>query len=115
MSSRVFVTQEVTTANYTDLDRWGESVFLTASEVSNVRTSVHNRKLVHVIRSKLETFDPKRDYIAPSGSPIVTGIVFAVLAAQGVREFPVLKWNNRDRIYTLVLVEIDKSEVEDVI
>lgn len=106
MESRVFVTQEVTTANYTDLDRWGEPVFLTASEVSNVRTSVHNSKLVLIIKSKLATFNPDRDYIAPSGSPIITGIVFAVLAAMGITKFPILKWNNRDRVYTLVMIDI---------
>ena len=104
-SSKVYVTQEVPSANYVDAQRYGEVVFLTATEVSMVNGSLHNVKLVDGIRRRLSGFNPEIDYIAPSGSPIITGLVFAVLAARTSR-FNVLKWNGRDRAYTPVTISI---------
>ena len=101
----VYVTQEVTTANYQDIERFGNPVFLSASEVSNVPNSVHNVKLVNVIRSRFEDYAPDRDFIAPSGSPIISGLVFAMAREKG-DTFNVLKWNNRDQVYTVIRVSV---------
>jgi hypothetical protein len=103
--AKVFITQEVTTANYSDVERFGEPVFLSASEVSNVPDSLHNQKLVGLIRERFADYDPKVDFIAPSGSPIIAGLVFALAREKG-DAFNVLKWNNRDRIYTAIRIGI---------
>lgn len=102
---KVFVTQEVTTANYSDIERFGEPVFLSASEVSNVPDSLHNQKLVGLIRERFAEYDPALDFIAPSGSPIIAGLVFALAREKG-DTFNVLKWNNRDRIYTPIRIGV---------
>ena len=102
---KVYVTQEVLSADYTDIERFGEPVFLSASEVSNVPDSLHNQKLVGIIRDRFSSYDPDVDFIAPSGSPIIAGLVFA-LARETTDVFNVLKWNNRDRAYTPVRIGI---------
>lgn len=102
---KVFVTQEVTTANYSDIERFGEPVFLSASEVSNVPDSLHNQKLVGLIRERFHEYDPGVDFIAPSGSPIIAGLVFALAREKG-DTFNVLKWNNRDRVYTAIRIGV---------
>lgn len=101
----VFITQEVTTANYDDVERFGEPLFLSASEVSNVPDSLHNQKLVGIIRDRFSSYDPKVDFIAPSGSPIISGLVFAIAREKG-ETFNVLKWNNRDRKYTPIRISV---------
>lgn len=106
---KVFVTQEVMTADYSDVERFGEPVFLSTSEVSNVPDSLHNRKLVAFIRSRFATYNPKVDYIAPSGSPIVAGLVFA-MARERADTFNLLKWNNRDRMYTPIRIGVGGEE-----
>jgi hypothetical protein len=102
---KVYVTQEVTTANYSDIERFGDPVFLSTSEVSNVPDSLHNQKLVGLIRERFAGYDPELDYIAPSGSPIIAGLVFALAREKG-DTFNVLKWNNRDRAYTAIRIGI---------
>jgi hypothetical protein len=102
---KVFITQEVLNADYTDVERFGEPVFLSASEISNVPDSLHNQKLVGIIRARFTGYDPDVDFIAPSGSPIISGLVFA-LARECTDVFNVLKWNNRDRQYTPVRIGI---------
>ena len=102
---KVFVTQEVTTADYTDVDRFGDAVFLCTSELSDVTNSRHNERLIGLIRERLRPYDPTIDFIAPSGSPILAGMVFAI-AREWTESFLVLKWNNRDRKYTPIRVGI---------
>lgn len=103
--AKVFVTQEVTTANYGPAEDWGDVTFLSASEVSNVTNSLHNVKLVQSIRDRLQGFNPETDYIAPSGSPVITGLVFAVIREKTTK-FNVLKWNARDGAYSLIKIDI---------
>lgn len=102
---KVFITQEVTTANYQDIERFGDPVFLSASEISNVPDSLHNQKLVGLIRERFAEYNPGVDFIAPSGSPIIAGLVFALAREKG-ESFNVLKWNNRDRQYTAIRIGI---------
>jgi len=102
---KVYVTQEVTTANYGPAEKWGEVKFLSVSEVSNVPNSLHNARLVATIRERLRDFDPECDYIAPSGSPVITGIVFAILRER-TSKFSVLKWNSRDGEYTVIRIDV---------
>lgn len=103
---KVFVTQEVVTANYSDVERFGDPVFLSASEVSNVVDSLHNRKLVSHIRDRFAEYNPEVDFIAPSGSPVLAGLVFAIAREKG-STFNILKWNNRDRRYVPIRISIE--------
>lgn len=105
---KIYITQEVTTANYQDIERFGEPVFLTSMEVSNVPKSLHNQKLIAFIRERFKEYDPQEDFIAPSGSPIITGLVFAI-AREKSDTFNVLKWNNRDRCYTPLQLSLEGS------
>lgn len=101
----VYVTQEVTTANYGPAEKWGDVKFLAVSEVSNVPNSLHNAKLVATIRERLREFDPDHDFVAPSGSPVITGIVFAILRERTAK-YNVLKWNSRDGEYTVIRIDV---------
>ena len=103
---KVYVTQEVVTANYSDVERFGDPVFLSTSEVSNVPDSLHNRKLVSFIRSRFADYDPDVDFIAPSGSPVLAGLVVAMAREKG-STFNILKWNNRDRQYTAIRISVE--------
>lgn len=102
---KVYVTQEVLTAKYVSAEHWGDVVFLSVAEISNVPNSLHNRKLVAAIRDRMAAYDPEVDYIAPSGSPIITGIVFAI-AREKSPVFNVLKWNSRDQTYTAAKIDV---------
>lgn len=103
--AKVFVTQEVTTANYGPAEQWGDVTFLSVSEVSHVPNSLHNAKLVHTIRERLREFRADLDYVAPSGSPVITGLVFAILRERTSR-FNILKWNARDGAYSCIKIDI---------
>lgn len=103
---KVFITQEVTTANYTTADKFGDVHFLVATELSHARGSLHNQRVAAVIRAKLADFDPEVDFIAPSGSPIITGMVFAILREKTAK-FNVLKWNSRDSQYVALHINIE--------
>lgn len=106
---KVYITQEVVTADYSDIERFGDPVILATSEVSNVPDSLHNRRLVTFIRSRFADYDPAVDFIAPSGSPVIAGLVFAMAREKGKR-FRVLKWNNRDRQYTPIHISVEGSQ-----
>lgn len=104
--STVFVTQEVPTANYTDAGRFGDVVFLCASEMSTTPKSLHNARLIASIRAKLKDFDPNCDHIVPSGSPAIASVVFALVGKKTSR-FSILKWNSRDRVYTPIDIDLE--------
>lgn len=104
----VYVTHEVPTANYGPAEEWGEVVFLSVAEISGVPNSLHNRKLIAAIRDRLKDFDPSTDFIAPSGSPIITGIVFAIVREK-TTIFNVLKWNSRDAAYSCARIDISEN------
>lgn len=109
-SPRVFITQEVPTANYSTAEDFGRVEVLTASELSHIRNSAHNRRLVALLRDRLSDFNPSCDFIAPSGSPIITGLVFAILHEK-INAFNVLKWNARDRMYVPLFINIEENEI----
>lgn len=105
---KVYVTQEVAYADYQQAERYGEVVFLCTSEVSNITGSLHNRKLLNVIRERFREYNPDTDYIAPSGSPIVSCIVMALAREKG-SVFNFLKWSNRDRQYSQVTFDLKET------
>ena len=106
MQSRVFVTQESAQLNYSPAEEFGDVHFLTRHDLSPVANSLANQALVDELRQKLQSFDPALDYLAPSGSPIVSGIAFALLHERGVRPIRVLRWSNRDRMYVPITINL---------
>ncbi len=107
----VYVTQEQPRLNYGPAEMFGDVRFLTEHDLSNIDGSLVNRSIVADIKSKLSGFDPSADYLAPSGSPLVTGIAMMILnkvpAVKTAGFFNALRWSNRDRAYEKVRIELE--------
>lgn len=104
---RVFITQENDRQNYVPAEKFGEVVFLTRREVSPIKNSLTNTAIVDELRRKLADFLPDIDFLAPSGSPIVTGIAFMLLRERGWKHFNALRWSNRDGAYQVIPVNLN--------
>lgn len=114
--SRVFVTQENPQLNYTPAEQFGEVVFLTRDEVSPVPGSLTNAAVLQELEHKLASFDFDRDFLVPSGSPVVCGMAFLLLgrrvelahenSARAPRILRVLRWSNRDRVYQPITITL---------
>lgn len=107
---RVFVTQESSQLNYGHAEEFGEVVFLTRDEVSPVPGSLINASIREEIGRKLADFDFDNDFLAPSGSPVVSGIAFLILGEMVESKVPaklcVLRWSNRDRVYQPISIAL---------
>ncbi|MBT9158756.1 MAG: hypothetical protein DDT26_00003 [Dehalococcoidia bacterium] len=107
---RVFITQESGSLNYSNAEAFGDVVFLTAREPSPVASSIINASIIDELRGKLATFDPVVDYIAPSGSPVVSGMAFLLLSERlakvNARKISVLRWSNRDKVYQPITFQL---------
>lgn len=101
MEPKVFITQESPRFNYTPAEKFGAVQFLTANDISPIANSLINVQTIDAIRAGLRGFNPETDYLAPSGSPIVTGIAMAILHER-FDHFRVLRWSNVDREYVVV-------------
>lgn len=108
--SRVFVTQENSQLNYTNAEAFGEVVFLTSQEVSPIPSSLVNAEIMAEMARKLHDFDFDTDFIAPSGSPVVSGMAFLILGGMAKADRPrkvcVLRWSNRDRVYQPITIDL---------
>jgi hypothetical protein len=100
----VFVTQE-TPHNFSPAEQFGTIEFVTRSDLNNVRSSLHNAKLVTDITRKLKDFDESRDWIVIAGSPYISALVFLILGRRGVKDVNVLRWDNRDFVYQPMVIE----------
>ena len=107
--SRVFVTQEVrnsrTNIDYTPARAFGDVQFLTIMDYSSDESSIFNKVLVEEIRSRLSQFDPERDYVVVTGSPLVAAVVFMILRERTSR-VKFLRWSNRDYRYYEVTINL---------
>jgi hypothetical protein len=101
-----FVTQENPRLDYTGLmDVTDDVVFVTAYDFNSMTGSESNIRLVDGIRRKLASFDPATDYVVPSGSPLVTAVVFAILHEK-TNKFNVLRWSNAEGRYHKFTIEV---------
>lgn len=105
MTPRVYITQESPRFNYTPAERFGEVRFLTANDISPIANSLLNAQTIAAVRTQLSDFNADIDYLAPSGSPIITGIAMAILHER-FDNFRVLRWSNVDREYVVVSVSL---------
>ena len=103
--SKVFVTHENISLDYSLAEEYGELVFITADDFSSMKTSAHNIGLVDTIKSVLRTYKPDEDYIIATGSPMVNAAVFMLIGCY-TPVVKVLRWSNRDRKYTPVTINI---------
>lgn len=110
---KVYITNESRSHNYLPAEQFGTIEFLTADDFSSVASSLLNPRLVHKMRTKLTEFDPKRDFIVPSGSPIVTGVAFMllreVLQERGESRFTVLRWSKFTTTYEPIVIDLSRS------
>jgi predicted P-loop ATPase len=104
--SKVFITQEQTKLNYLPAEKFGEIVFITCDEFSPVSGSLSNVNLTKHIWDTLMDFDPEEDYIVFSGSPTVAAAVFSIIGKMDFDAFRVLRWSNRDSMYTPITLNI---------
>jgi hypothetical protein len=116
--SRVFITQENTQLNYAPAELYGEVSFLTRDEVSPIPGSLVNSAILEELTRKLETFNFERDFLAPSGSPVICGLAFLALGMRlgrpgsrvgrdaDPKTLRVLRWSNRDRVYQPITLHI---------
>lgn len=104
-NSKVYITQENSSLNYLPAEQFGEIVFLTRNDFSQVKGSITNGILINELRTKLREFDPENDYIAVSGSPVVAGVAFMILRER-TDKVNILRWSNRDRVYQTLSIQL---------
>ena len=97
---RVFVTQEQH-FDYSPAEVHGDLEFLAAQEYSPSWNSLRNSLLIESVRKRMVDYIPQVDFLLPSGSPLLIGLVFAIAAEKGSRH-NVLHYSNRDHDYRLV-------------
>lgn len=102
MKPRVFVTQN-TSLRIAPAEKYGEIRFLTCDEFNDNVRSEHNAGLIMDMYRHLKTFDPKRDYMLPVGSQVVTGMAFAILGCLVLdTDITVLRWDTANKCYISV-------------
>lgn len=104
--SKVFITQENSNFNYVPAEEFGTLVFMTSLEFSKHKDSQINKNILATIKAQVLMFDPKKDFVLLSGSPVVNSAVFLALGEKfGYSEnINVLKWSNRDGVYQTMTI-----------
>lgn len=104
-TARVFVTQEVNRIDYTPAHYYGRVVFCTVMDFSPENDSTMNKVLVDEVRARLRDFNPDKDFVVTSGSPLVIAAVFMILREK-THKVRVLRWSNRDFVYQEVTINL---------
>ena len=105
--SKVYVTQENSRLNYMDAERFGEVVFITASEYSPNPNSRRNDIIESEIRHGLINFDSDLDYLLLSGDPVIMALSFhrAASISTVANKVQLLKWDSQNRSYNEIVVQ----------
>lgn len=99
MNNVVWVVQEGNN-DYAPAEEFGEVRFITTSDFRKVGDSEQNRRVLSDIRVFKSQYVPGKDYIIPSGNPIVVALVNFTVAEcgmDGLHKF--LKWDGRRQLY----------------
>ena len=93
----VFVTQEVSTVDYSQAAKWGDIVFITSGNdrLSPIPGSLNNKGIINKIHRVLEAFE-RGDLLVCSGSPAIMVISAAVIGDKLER---VLSWDAKSSSY----------------
>jgi len=103
---KAYITQENPRFDYTGImEHTDDIVFVTAFDFNSMTGSESNIRLVDVIRRKLSGFNYENDVVVPSGSPLVTAVVFSILHEK-TDSFNVLRWSNSDSRYHKFTIEV---------
>lgn len=105
----IFVTQEMPW-DFRDAEAYGTIQFLTRDDLHNVKGSLHNARLLSDLRQQLKAFDPETDWVIITGSMYVAAAVFLILGSKGHSYVPILRWNNRDRKYIPLHMQLPNGE-----
>lgn len=100
----VWVTQEAN-HNFSVAEKFGEVRFLAREDLSNIKGSLHNEKLVSHITRNLAGFNHTMDYVVIAGSPYVAALVFLLLGNKGHKTINILRWDNRSFEYIPAAIE----------
>jgi hypothetical protein len=92
MTGKVYVVQENNRIDYSDAERFGEILFLTADEIKPISGSLRNQTILASIRRQMEDFDPTKDRLILTGNPMVIGYAFH-LALSKSQSIVVLQWD----------------------
>lgn len=110
--SKVLVTQYVKSINFSEAEKYGEVIFLTAEEYRpEPVVQLHNDKIRdEITRNFNKHYIPGEDYIMTTGSAIPNVIVGSLLAGRAVNnhkvEHKILKWSNRLNGYELFKLRV---------
>lgn len=109
--AKVFVVQEAQ-LDFSQAEEYGELVFLSHQDLQNIKGSLHNEDVLNRVRGKLIAYEPERDWFVINGSPYVAAAMFLMigqrLAARQEVTVKVLRWDNRDRVYRPLYLELPK-------
>jgi len=96
-SSKVYVVQENAFANYSDAERYGEVVFMTADEFRPQNNSLRNAQILDQVRGMMLHFT-SNDYLILTGNPTVIGYAFHC-GLQRFDSLKILQWDKLGRVY----------------
>lgn len=101
--TKVFITQEVSTVDYTPAAKWGELVFVTSGndKFSPIQASYNNKNIIEKIERVVAGFK-NGDLLVCTGSPAVMAVVAAKIGAEKLER--VLSWDGRSASYFEVWV-----------
>ncbi len=104
--AKVFVTQYARRIDFTELNKYGEVVFLTKDEYMPEPVPAEiNQAVKSEIETKMKEYLPGVDYIVTTGSALpnlIVGGILTEIAINGIkRQHRILKWSNRDAKYEL--------------
>tara|TARA_R110000787_G_scaffold24321_1_gene69173 strand:- start:29 stop:382 length:354 start_codon:yes stop_codon:yes gene_type:complete len=107
--SKVYITQD-NNRNYTPAFQYGTPIFVTDKEYSSVLNANVNREIICDIEDVVREYNPENDYVLPSGDVTVLApmLIHAILQAHGY--VTVLKWQNKDKMYTPI--KLNKHDVD---
>lgn len=104
--SKVYVVQENNHIDYSDAERFGDLVFLTASELKAVPGSLMNDKILDSIDSGLKGFS-SGDYLVLTGNPAAIGYAFHRVASQS-DVVNTLSWDKMRGVYKKLTIEVNR-------
>ena len=108
--NKVWVTQEVQ-LDFSGAEAFGEVQFLTHEDLNNTKGSLHNEAVLADVSHKLRKFDPENDWIVIAGSPYIAAVTFLILGHRKIRSIRVLRWDNRDRVYRPMHMDLRQETI----
>lgn len=103
----VYITHAQSQFDYSPALKFGEIIEVTDSKYSFFPGKEEfNRKVAKEIKDMVAKFDPDQDFLLPSGSALVTGTVFAMLALRGITKFMVLNYVTNEGAYVPSMLDV---------